>query len=454
VIELTRKQIYFIRSTIRQMLGITSARRAPSITFLATTAKLLIQTATEHIAVEHLIEGDYRPEIITLPYKALQACEGQRNDHVGISRVGDSVTVQWIDGGIPQTAQYENGDSVEPPEIQQELIPVDRAFIQAMVDAVATTDNESTRYALSCIQLRGSDGRIAATDGRQALIQSGIAFPWNDEVLVPATKAFGTNAFRYAANVSLSRTDDWVSLRADDWTLHLKIEKDARFPNVADQIPDVDFASTTMILADADAQFLTKFTKKLPAASECNSPVTVDLDNSVAIRAKSTDQDVSMELILTNSERTGDGLCFNTNRNYLSRAASLGFRQVHLRTVDSPAFCREDRRAYIWALLGSDDAIGPNDKMTRIESPSHTPESSTHRRTTIPMPKTKQLSSTRSTMDKPSNVLAKAEALRDSLGRALSETRELISAIRANRKQSRIVESTLRSLKQLENIDA
>lgn len=46
MIELTRKQVYFIRSTIRQVPGITSARRAPSITFRATPVGLLIQSIT------------------------------------------------------------------------------------------------------------------------------------------------------------------------------------------------------------------------------------------------------------------------------------------------------------------------------------------------------------------------------------------------------------------------
>ncbi len=60
----------------------------------------------------------------------------------------------------------------------------------------------------------------------------------------------------------------------------------------------------------------------------------------------------------------------------------------------------------------------------------------------------------RSDTNRPTNTLAKAESLRDSLSQTLTDTRELISAIKATRKQNRLVESTLRSLKQLENIGA
>lgn len=56
--------------------------------------------------------------------------------------------------------------------------------------------------------------------------------------------------------------------------------------------------------------------------------------------------------------------------------------------------------------------------------------------------------------DQTPSLLTQAEALRDSLNRALSDTRELIAAIKRNQKQNRLVETTLRSLKQLEHIGA
>ena len=52
------------------------------------------------------------------------------------------------------------------------------------------------------------------------------------------------------------------------------------------------------------------------------------------------------------------------------------------------------------------------------------------------------------------SLLGQAETLRDSLSQALSDTRDLITAIKRNQKQNRLVETTLRSLKQLEHIGA
>ena len=52
----------------------------------------------------------------------------------------------------------------------------------------------------------------------------------------------------------------------------------------------------------------------------------------------------------------------------------------------------------------------------------------------------------------PVSPLAAAEALRDSLKQSLVCTRELIASLRKRKKQSRLVESTLASLRQLQDV--
>ncbi len=158
-------------------------------------------------------------------------------------------------------------------------------------------------------------------------------------MLIPASGAFASNDFSGAEDVLIGRTEDWIIVHlpvgrqgVNSCTLHLKIEKERRFPNIDLQIPTQGSAATTLVLSDDDVDFLLTSTKRLPGVQECNSPVTVDLNGCVAVRA--------------------------------------------------------------------------------------------------------------------------AEALRDSLSRALSDTRELITLIKRNQKQNRLVETTLRSLKQLEHIGA
>ena len=468
MIQLTRKHIRAIRTTIRQSLGISNARRAPAVTFRSTPNELLIQAATDKVAIECRLPGNYQPECFAIPYEALGAVEGKQDDLVSLTKRDDIVVLQWADAGIPQSLQFPASDAMEMPPIPDNLITIDPQFLSAMAEAVATTDQESTRFALNCIRLRGRDGQIAATDSAQALIQTGFAFPWDDEILVSGSGAFASSDFAEADELRIGRSTDWVTLQANSRTLHLRIEKERRFPNIDLQIPTNGSAATTLSLSEDDIDFLLTSTKRLPGASEPNAPVTVDLNGVVAIRAIAEDQSNPTELVLSNSRRIGDELRFNTDRKFLTRAAELGFRDIQLRSNEAPAYCQDDRRAYVWALLDEGGILHSNGNTTRISSPVTSISKTTQTRTKTSMntaqPTTARTATTQpgvrpaataATEPEPTpGLLAQAEILRDSLSQALSDTRDLITAIKRNQKQNRLVETTLRSLKQLEHIGA
>jgi hypothetical protein len=357
MIQLTRKQIRKLRTTIRQSLGITNARRAPTITFRTTPNELLIQAATDNVAIECSLPGDYQPQCFAIPYEALVASEGKQDDRVSFCQRDDKIVLEWSDAGIPQSAQFPVTDPVEMPDLPAAFTPNESRFLSAMADAVATTEKESVRYALNCIRLRGSDGQIAATDSAQALVQTGFSFPWTDEILVAVSDAFSSREFAAADAVLIGRSADWVSIQANSRTLHLRIEKEKRFPNIDLQIPTNGSAVTTLSLSEDDIDLLLTSVKRLPGASEHNAPVTVDLNGVVAIRAVAEDQSHPTELVLSNSRRVGNEISFNTNRNFIIRAAELGFRDICLRNASAPACCQDDRRTYIWALLDEEECV-------------------------------------------------------------------------------------------------
>ena len=466
MIQLTRKHIRTLRTTIRQSLGISNARRAPAVTFRSTPNELLIQASTDKVAVECRLPGSYQPECFAIPYEALSTVEGKQDDLVSLTKRDDIVILQWSDAEIPQSVQFSSSDAMEMPPIPDNLVTIDPQFLSAMAEAVATTDQESTRYALNCIRLRGRDGQIAATDSAQALIQTGFTFPWDDEILLTGSGAFASSDFATSDDLRIGRSADWVTLQANSRTLHLWIEKERRFPDIDLQIPANGSAATTLSLSEDDIEFLLMSAKRLPGASEHNAPVTVDLNGVVAIRAVAEDQSNPTELVLSNSRRVGDELQFNTDRKFLTRAAKLGFRDICLRSNEAPAYCQDDRRTYIWALLGEEGAITSSAQTTRISSPVTSISKTTQTRTTTSIT-TAQPATTRTatrptataataaTEPEPNpGLLAQAETLRDSLSRALGDTRDLITSIKRNQKQNRLVETTLRSLKQLEHIGA
>jgi len=139
-------------------------------------------------------------------------------------------------------------------------------------------------------------------------------------------------------------------------------------PNLDDCFSDPSQAVTQLHLAESDAEFLTRTLKQLPAADNYDPPITIDLNGAAVIRARGEDQPLT-EVRLTNSHRSGEELRVACNRDYLSRAAKLGFREIDFAGQDSPALCQDETRRYIWALFAKGSALGPSDGAVRIESP-------------------------------------------------------------------------------------
>ena len=188
-----------------------------------------------------------------MAFEALKRCEGAKVDPVTFEPVeGDKVILSWQEHGIPQVVQFPAGaPDTDFPPIPKRMQSHGPELLAALRDAVDTTDSDATRYALGCIRLRAgkpgrNEGRIVAMDGRQLLLQSGFAFPWKGDVLVPASRIFACRELQGDSHVEIGKTEDWLTLRAGNWTIHLRIQKEARFPRVDDHIPEGNDADTTL----------------------------------------------------------------------------------------------------------------------------------------------------------------------------------------------------------------
>ena len=302
MISITRLLARQVRTVFGRCLSPSSRGPFPTVEFRAGGGCLVIQSKNHDAAIEFHQPGTFPEEQFAIPFDVLKQCEGGKADEVTLEQSDNTVTVQWNDGGIPQVVQVEAESTDDDfPVVPSEMAANDARLVAALRDAAATTNNHATRYALSCLQLQGGRGKIAATDGLQLLIQDGFCFPWDDAVLIPARKVFASRELPTGQPVEVGKSDDWVSVRIGPWTLHFKIEKEARFPHVEDHVPDADSAVTTLQLSDADALFLAKSVKRLPSGDDCNLPVTVDLNGEVAIRAEDDEQSSPTELILSNS---------------------------------------------------------------------------------------------------------------------------------------------------------
>jgi len=474
MITLTRTQARRLRAVFRRSaLGIAHRGPIPPILFAVEGDQLCARHRYARLAVEHASAlARHRSGAVALPLEALAEFEGGDDSTVGLDPVApDRSVARWTDHGIPRAREHAVPAAgviapfPDPPESWAELPP---GLLDALAEATATAAEDDTRYALSCLSLRGGPGTIAATDGRQALVWAGFAFPWDGEVLIPRSPIFGCKELPRDRPVRVGRAGDHVAFRVGPWTIWAEIKTGVRFPDVDRILPGPGSVATRLRLDDGDARFLLDALGRLPGADEANAPATVDLNGRIAVRARAADNDPATELVLSRSSYTGSPVRFQTNRELLARAIRLGCTDLEVSDADSPVVGRSGGRVFAWQPLSTDSAIGPSDDAVRIESG---PGPATSLAPADGATRTRSLGKDRrgpagreavapgeaasqASPDVPAPaglaaLIGEAEALHATLGEARSRAGRLVVALRKQRRREKLVSSTLASLRQL-----
>jgi hypothetical protein len=472
VITITRRQARRLKAVFRRsMLGTNHRGLIPPLVLLAVGTKLRAQYRYGALAVEHDLDVA-RPAdgTIAVPLDMLADVAGRDETPVVLEPAAPERTIaRWHDAGIPQLKEYDVTELVKLapfPDAPATFTTVPTGLLAALEEACRTAAEDSTRYALNCIQLRGRAGQIAATDGRQLLISGGLELPWMDDVLVHRTPLFGCRELRAETPVELGRTDTYVVLKVGPWTIFLEVQKDARFPRVDDVLPSSAAARTRLELTAEDAVFLSQSLDRLPGGDEPDAPVTLELNGRVLLRARAAEGPTT-ELILSRSSHSGDPVRLATNREYLARAVRLGFRCVEIATAKEPVACRDEHRTFGWQPLSPEVALEPTEDAVRVDSTSTKPTTLPTRpqkdkhamngsQPHSPQPAKKTVSTNGDGPGKDTGITGLAGLIRDAetlyqtLGQAKSHTGKLVRALRRHRRQSKLVASTLASLRELQ----
>ena len=494
MITISRLLAKQIRSVFRRALQLSATQTDQVVWLLADNSGLRIRAQNKQAIIEYHLPGLVTPDAVPITMEALAACEGTKADQfVGIDRPSEGLTVlRWDDRGIPQSFQFDAKKlQAEASPIQPETwVTNSPSLLGALADAMRIVPTDATRLALNCVQLRPAGGRIAATDSHQLLVQSGFAFPGNDDLLVPRSTLFGSRELPTDQPVEVGTTANHCVFRIGPWTVWLTLEKQGRYPRVEDIIPNADSAKTRLSLSAEDRAFLLDVVPRLPVETDQEGRVTLDLNGSVALLAKGDGSSPTTQIVLRNSRRIGDELKLNTDRQFLFHAAQLGFREIEFHDPESPIVCRDEHRIYLWGALKEMPALTAGPDTVQIESPlttttSHRPARhlppprrarSDTERTRTPMPHNRiaatlsgtasASTSTDSATPPPAHrngdqdthvgmnvVLQQAEATKTSLRDAFSQINHLIGSLKRHRRQSKLVQSTLASLKQLQTLD-
>ena len=475
---ITRRLAGRLRVVLRKALNLSTRGLMPPVELLGSADGLRLCSRTPDAAAEFYLAGEQPAEHVTVPFQMLADVEGRRDDPVEIRLHEGRVLASWRDGSVPQVVQHDAPESPSEdwPPMPQRLAENTPGLLKALDDACQTTDPDSTRYALGCVQLRGKAGKIVATDGRQLLIQSGFTFPWDNDVLVPGTKVFGSPHLPQEEPVLVGRTDDWFTLSVGAWTFWWRIDKEGRFPKVEDHVQRPEQAIASFQLSETDRRFLVENLPRLPGDDVMNFPVTLDLNGAVAVRAQGEGQTAVTELLLAGSTATGEPVRINTNRQYLARAVRLGFDRVHVFSPKTPVLACDEHRSYVWALLEPESAIGPAEDAVRIassapQSPVSTAKPIKKRSTPAVSPSIPNTTSRARTDGKaatkdrprkasgckadPSDLAAlveQAEKFRSAARDLAVQAGALVKALKHYRRQSRSVVRTIESLRQLRGL--
>ena len=484
-ISITRRQALQLRAVLRRAFG-NFRGPGPALSFIADAEGLRVKARFADAAVEYRAPGEHTADTLWLPFQFLADCEGKKDEPVELTAANKGrVSAQWRDGSVPQIVQYDvvaPADADKFPSLPETFAENPSRLLEALADAGESCDPDSYRYALACLQLRGQQGSIGATDGRQLLVQSGFTFPWEGDILIPRSKGFGSPELAGDHPVLVGKAGDYVAFHTGPWTIWLAVNKGGRFPDLSRHIPQPNDATGRCSLSATDAAFLAQSLPSLPSDDAYNSPVTLDLNGQVAIRAKGVDQAKPTEVVLTGSSWSGEPVRLNMNRKVLARALKLGFSELLVYGDKIPVVCHDEYRHFVWATLDSESSIPPATDAIRIASAEAEPQTpaiqpqARKRVSPVSEPVTNSNGNAASNGNGQSNghvkttgqarkatgrkaelqdaaaLIEQAEKLRTALHDLMHQANGLVKSLKQHRRQSRAIQSTLDSIRQLKGL--
>jgi hypothetical protein len=473
VIQLPRLFFRQLRTVLRRSISRVSA----PVVFHSSPHSLSVRCQQDGIAIEYGSEDGRDADHFAVPFQALADLEGKGQDLVtlDVTKAG-KVEAQYRDAGVPRVLEYESAklDTLPPfPERPARFVPQDTGLLKALDDAMQSASNDTVRFALNKIQIRGGTGVIVATDGRAMLWQNGFTFPWTEDVLVPRTSVFGCKEL--GESIKIAKTKTHVCFECGPWAIFFQIDKEGRFPKVEGIIPSNLSNATHLNLTAEDAAFLSRALPRLPGDHDDHAPVTLDLNGEAIVRARAEGQDKSTAVVLAGSNVTGKAIRIAADRHLLARAIELGFTEAHFISVETPLLFQDQRRKFVVMGLGKDAALAPKENDLRLSSdvgkstdnhqpiPERKEPMKTSRSTPAPLP----AETNGNGHDTGTNgngqhqqhgtfaaLLQECESIQSGLRDLQARTNHLMGGLKAYRRHAKTMQSTLASLRQLQQVDA
>jgi len=472
-------------NVFRRIVPKRSALQDYLVVFKSASHELEMRMTADNITAVFTQEAEGTSEELLLPLDALKHLQGSGTFamvHLEAAQDG-KVEARWEEGGIPQVASYAVKAKPVPLPPLPDNWQANAKLLQALQEAAQSASKDRIRFATDCIQLCGKSGSIVASDGRQLLVQNGFVFPWQEDLLVPASQVFAAHELESAEVPQVGSTPEHVVLSLGHWKLLLNIDKASHFPNTQAIVQKAQGNDIHLQLAAEDASFLARTIPCLPGHDEEAQTLTLDLNGHVCVRAKAEATPQVTELTLSRSSYTGKPARVCMVRRMLTRALELGIADFRLAEPGDPIYCQSDNKTFIFTTNPPSTALAPAEDSIRVDSAgavacpakaSRLPAvESVHAEATsmaispikpqrrapimqetaiTPTPVTMRTVKKRQRSEPSEGVLSEALALRDQLREDYRKASSLIRALKQQRRQSKLMQTTLASLKQLQAI--
>lgn len=379
------RRLASVLSEFRRVLGVGKLVTNQLVTFIALGNRLTIRAKNEETVVSYETNCVGQDSQFTVRLSDLKFA-GQTSGTVKLEAADGKVTALSRETSRTTTRSFDLYSAPDYPNGNLVLYSNRTELATAILNAAKLTDSESKRYAIGCIRLRSSDGQVAGTDGRQALVHGGFSFPAG-EILVPASAIASHSALKEAIAISVGLRGEWFALRfgtvSARWSLDIKNQATGRFPDVDLCMPRLRDSKSRLILCESDAQFLIELLKRLSPDRSQQGPITLDLGDAPIIRMRLRASEYSRlfpqqsrvhrrqiagteeqryclcEICLDASTCSGEKLCCAVDHLHLQRLLELGFRQIDFQSDHAPFYCIDQDRAYACAVSSPGFVINP-----------------------------------------------------------------------------------------------
>jgi hypothetical protein len=461
VIELSRNLVKEFRAVVRKSVLAADPRGpCPIVVCKAGRRGRTLSCRQGKIGVRHHTPGSFPTASVAVPFAKLADLENLGEVIVVEQTSPSGGRASWQGDEGPRVLDFDTADPSSlpiAPEPARNRSSLEPGFLTALDEAARTASREAVRYATNRILLRGRDGTLVATDGRQLLLQGGFRFPWKEDHYLPALPVFGARELPRDQVIGLGLGKERITLEVGPWLFDFEIEDRVRFPDVDTVIPNARSALTRLHLEARDIEDLIRRLPRLPGHDDPRRPVTLDFGNPVVVRSRSETEGIS-EVILSHATMEGPTLRVEMDRRYLLRALKLGFTQILVADAKQPLFCEDARRTYLWMPLSEADStpdapVSHADPVRPARRSPPAPPETTQRTTNMPTNEPRADGEHRNGSadpGEPPDPIAEAEELRVQLQAALARTSRLIAALKQQRRQSRVVETALASLRRLQ----